>query len=301
MADKVLVKLPTGELVLRSLEDISVEELKYPKFCAGENDMGPCMAEMSASIVDGKPKKFYQAHHNKATHVIGCNYDKRPDESRFGHLDKRCRDVFSANLLKWMSKRRQNHKENDSGDDSSEVYSYDNEKGSSDNTKERTITRVGTPPSTPSILAEVLESQSLQDLFMEGYVRDFILDHRTINHYSKNGLPENRPVVVLMKKIASENVHLTDRKKWEYVFADCTYNARKNPDIGECLQFRVQDYSATKAITKMLKDLDDEYIVLFCEWIRDERNRNTYVAVDAAAGLVGHIKFAKCQIAKSNE
>ena len=212
-------------------------------------------------------------------------------------MDKRCADIAFKDLQARISKRCVEREVNPVDVPNEELNNKKTEGGNTGERIVRRIERVRALPSTPQSLAEVLEDLSTESSFCEGRVRDYVVDHRTIDYYQNFGIPSNRPIMVFAKKITRENQKIVDRTH-ELIFADCRYNAMQQPDIGDCLQYRIRDYKTREYLKDIFeqKKLNGCYLVFLCAWRKDLINPNTYIAVGETPGCIGYIKIDKCQI-----
>lgn len=289
--------LKDGVWQLKHISEVTESDSHCPIRCPGENDIRLCHADMGVSMQNGKPHYYYQLHHDGKVHIPGCNYNKRAEKTRISHIDTSCHDRDITDIFEGMRERQ--IEKNPTPPRGSE----DNENNQDQNgvVPEEEITKavekVKSPPSTVSKLADVFQKLSIRDIFAQGRVKDYVIDYRTVDYYREHGIPENRPMLVLLSTIKRRNMRISDPAKWELVFADCTYNPLKRENVGDCIQFRVRDFGARQELRARInkKKLTPHHLVLFCMWQRDPNNRNTYIAIRETAGVVGSIAVDQCQ------
>lgn len=302
MADIVQI-LINGEWTEKKIHEIQKELWGLPMRCCGKNDLGPCHAHMQLAFRGGKPYTFYQAHRNESVHVVGCEHDRRSKKSRIERFDMRCADLNSRDLLQKMSQRKEIKKRDPKGKTGGDGGDGDTDRETSEETRHREVEDVARRPSSPEGLAEVFEALPVRSPIMEGYVFDFVVDHRTLEYYRANGIPEDTPVLTLMKKTVAKHRYVEDPKQWEIILASCDYDASNDDESRACLRYRVREYHTRQKLMELMRKKDSEnyYLVMFGCWEKDSVNPNTYIAVGETEGVVGRIKIDKCQTPSTNE
>ena len=295
MANKVEVQLPNGESAERTSENISKEELNYPMRCCWKNKEGkPCHAPMvPVHLTKPHPHIAFRQKNGEKVHILNCDYDERREAETSTHLDYRALGSTSEDIWKGMCKKpkRNNGKgkkpvEPDGGSGGAEETS-----GGAEPTP-RPIQRKSALPTSPEALAALLLELPIDKPYANTYVRDLIMDQRTIERFRSEGIPENAYVLVLAKRLAVENRTFT-ANRYEFVLVDCMYDAAKEAKPYDCMQYRLNLFG--EARDEMFKFLrlkgDNTYIVIFSRWGRDPGNANTYIALDADVDHIGRIRL----------
>lgn len=295
MADEVEVKLPNGEWVKRTSENILEKELEYPMRCCWRNKDGkPCHAPMvPVHLSKPHPHIAFRQKNGEKVHILNCDYDERREAETSTHLDYRALGRTSEDIWKGMCKKpkRNNGKgkksvEPDGGSGGDEETS-----GGAEPTP-RPIQRKSAVPTSPEALVALLLELPIDKPYANTYVRDLIMDQRTIERFRSEGIPENAYVLVLAKRLVVEKRAPT-ANTYKFVFADCMYDATKDEKAHDCIQFGLNLFG--EARDEMFKFLklkgDNTYIVIFSRWKRDPANANTYFALDTDVDHIGRIRL----------
>lgn len=294
MADMVEVLLPNGERVVRTSDNISEEELDYPMRCPGKNRKGSvCHCPMSPvrKNLPYKHIEFRQAR-DEIVHIFGCEYDKRRDKQIISCLNYRAVNEMPQDIWKAMSKKHNPKGKNKGKPVDPNGEGGGNVEGGRQDPEAKPILRKSKLPGSPEALAGVLLSLNVDDLYANTYVRDLILDERTVERFRRDGISNDTYVLVFAKKLARENRTFT-ANDFEFVVADCLYDASKEAEPYNCMQFRLSLCGkAWKTMHKYCKLKDkNTYIVIFSRWTVDPDNKNVYIAVDADNDHIGRIRL----------
>lgn len=295
MAHIVEVRLPDGTWVVRTSGNISEEELKYPMRCCGKNKKGmPCHTPM-IPVHRNYPYKHieFRQLNDEVVHILGCPHDKRRDFEISSHLDYRALGDKTEDIWRAMMKNPTNPGNGKGKQTAQKDGDIDGFKTGGDrDSKSRRIVKKTKLPSSPEVFAEVLLSLDINAPYANTYVRNLIIDQRTVDQYRAEGIPEDKYLLVLAKKLTMKN-RTFSANKGEIVLVDCKYDFAKEADPIGCMQFRLSLHG--KAREHMFEYLklkgNNSYIVIFSRWKRDPENENTYFAIDADDDHIGRIRL----------
>ena len=292
MADRVEIQMPSGEWEERSSQNISEVELGYPMRCCWKNKEGkPCHTPMvSARRTKPYPHIIFRQKNSESIHILGCEYDKRRKSETVSHTDSRASDSTVEDIWKGMSKITRHDR--GKGKMRGSLGEESGEGGASGGAEPnpRPVRRKSRRPTTPESLTRLLMDLSVDNPYANTHVRDLIVDHRTVDSFRANGIPQNTYVLVLAKRLAPANRTFTPNDG-EIILVDCKYNASREAVPNGCMQFRLR--LSGKAKADMYKYLmhkeDNTYIIIFCCWKKDHDNANTYIAMDVDEDHIGII------------
>ena len=291
MAKIVEVQLPDGRWVIRTSDTISEEELNYPMRCCWINKKGqPCHAPMVAER--HMNRVHFRQKNGEKVHILGCVHDERRKKETITHLDRRAYGHEPIDVWKAMKTEKKRRAPQNGGDDTGggSIGGVDVPGGSEPNP--RLIQRRETLPKSPVMLAEVLLELSIDADFANTRVGDLIVDHRTINDFRRDGIPDGAFVLVLAKRLAVSNRTFVAPKD-EFVLVDCMYDASKEAIPYNYMQFRLNlTGDARDSMFKYLKlKGHNTFIVIFSRWKKDPDNMNTYIARDVDDDHIGRIRL----------
>lgn len=297
MADKIEIQLPNGEWEERTAETISEKEEYYPMRCCGKNKKGDlCHAPMGpVHLTKPCPHITFRQKNNERVHILNCEYDERRESEISTHLDYRALGSTSEDI--WKSMRKKQKRNNVKGKkpvDPDGGSGGDGETTGGAEPAPRPIRRKSVLPTSPEALTALLLDLPIDAPYANTYVRDLIIDRRTVDSYRANGIPQDKYVLVLAKRLASTN-RTFSAKKGEIVLVDCNYDASSNAMPKSCIQFRMSLYGKVKEdMFKYLKlKGDNTYITIFCKWEKDSENKNTYFAKNIDADHIGRVRLAE--------
>lgn len=294
MANIVEVQLPNGEWVIRTSENISEEELKYPMRCCWRNKDGkPCNAPMVPERrTTPYPHIHFRQKNGEKVHILGCVHDERRKKVTVSHLNRRAINREPIDLWKAMKTNKNNKGKKKNGGGSMGGPDGGGEEIGGAEPNQRPIQRKATLPKSPETLAEILLDLPIDAEFANTRVGALIVDHRTVDCFRCEGIPDDAYVLVLSKRLAQSNRTFV-ANKYEFVLVDCKYDASKEAEPHDCIQFRLNLFG--EARDDMFKYLklkgDNTYIVIFSRWEKDPDNTNTYFAIDADVDHIGRIRL----------
>lgn len=293
MADAVEVYLPNRVWVRRTTESISIAELGYPKRCCGKDSDGNwCHVPMiSVNKQNPYPHIVFRQKNNERYHIPGCIYNESRNKEIVCHCDWRAKDATSADLWKAMMNSKN---ERIGGGNKAPVETIDNDGTELGGVEKgvRSVEKKSILPSSPEKLAKMLSCLPIDRKYADANVYDLIVDRRTVMNYRKYGIPQDKYMLIIAKKLAREN-RTFDVSADEFVVVDCMYNASVRKSPHDCMQFRLKLIG--KAREKMYKYLrsegDGHSIVIFSRWEKDPNNDNTYIAKDADFDHIGETRL----------
>lgn len=279
MADRVEIQMEDGRWEERTLENITETESRCNMRCCGKDRKGrACHADMvPVSKTSGsKALKEFRQKNNLKPHICGCNMDKRNDYSRTSRIDMSAEGHTKEDL--WNAiKARGTRGAGGGGGPGGTTGGVGGASGGEVDVKGKPIKRVVKLPSSLQQLAEVLTNLPLEDFYADSYVRDLIMDSRTIDYHRRSDISDGSPMLVLAKKLHPDN-RIFEADKGEIILVDAGYDASLNKEPTKCLQFRIKAYGkAKKKIFKLLEQNNRAtYIAIFARLYKDNERDKTY-------------------------
>ena len=279
MADVVEIKNERGLWELRTIENITHDELKCEMRCCGRNRRGElCHATMTPvgfETVDGK-RKHFKRKSGTTPHICGCKFDESGDYTYVARVDTRAEGFTAEDLWKSIKKKPKGGK-GKGGGGGGPGGGVSGVPGGDKGRISKPIKKTLRLPNALMQYIEVLGNLRIEDHYADALVRDLIIDKRTVEYHRHKEIPEGKPIFILAKKLAFE-CRIFEADKYEYVLVDAGYDAAKEKEPTNCLQFRFKLHGeASKKFRNCLKLANrTTYIAMFARLYRDTEHDNTY-------------------------
>lgn len=279
MADRVEIQLEDGRWEERTRENIAETELRCNMRCCGKDNKGrACHAVMVpvSKTRGSKELKGFKQKNDLKPHICGCDKDERSDCSRVSRIDMRAEGHTKEDL--WNAIKDQGTRGTGGGGGYGGITGgVGGVPGGEVDEKNKPIKKVVQLPSSLQQLATVLTSLALEDYYADSYVRDLIIDSRTIDYHRGSDISDGSPMLVLAKNLHPDN-RIFEADKGEIILVDAGYDAILNKEPTKCLQFRIKVYGeAKKKIFNLLKQNNRAtYIAIFARLYKDSEHDKTY-------------------------
>ena len=196
MADRGFEVLEDGRMIEVEAKDLS-EDDKGKSFLCCDNPRGvPCLAKLTL-VVRAGGKKFFAAR-GQPGHKPFCQFNKSTEYRRLAHIDPTGAGDKPDTILDRFN--HENFKTHGVRHTSGDRTKEKNDPGEDYEEENRIIQRVPGRPNSLKELVLMLLSLSEEDYYAGVRVRDFLLDHRSIRGFRKNGLDEGQVAIAICAK-----------------------------------------------------------------------------------------------------
>lgn len=297
MANKALYRSKDGSFSevdgSSGISWLRMEAAKGNLFCSGLH--GTCGAQVEPFQTEHGI--FFRIQHNQK-HKYGCECDDTDAAKIVRNLDHVGRDVSPEDLFQKFS--RPKHEEGSEGKERSKGTSKGaDEKPDIDKDFEddMLIRRESRDPRNLKELCALLSKKDPEDTYAGVRVSDMFIGHRNIAEIRRNGIPEGRPIIILLRPVSrnrldSLNLKVPDQAivlgdAYSYVDHDeqliCiiqgTWAARKKIfGINDKKKEERKEGNTTKKRKKI--------IAIFGIWTKDPSNEGVYICEPINDGQV---------------
>lgn len=292
------------------LEDGSEEEIKIEDvtdamahdtyLCNGCG--GTCRVEMYA-VRNGKEPHFHTKRNQH--HASGCDNDHSIAAQIVRNLDHTGKDITAEDLFEKISKTKSEEggsgKKRGTGPKDDDVDGFDSDEDFDD---DRPINRKSRNPANLKEVCALLSRKDIDDTYAGVLVRDMFVDHRNIREIRKDGLPEEKPVIILLGQISLKRINslglivpdyaivlgdaysYADRDEQLICIIKCTMAARKKI-------FGIKDKKKEETKKKDNTKKEKKIIAIYGKWKKDPLNPGAYICekIDVNQVFLAEEKF----------
>lgn len=251
-----------------------------------------CKAPMSVAnhSLDGSPWYFREAKCVEAKHIEGCPYARHQKESYVSRCDQtgagHTKEDFLKRLFLGGAGRSKKPKPELTPNEHGIVEDGENGVAKMDIRPIKSRDKV---PNTVLRIGKLLESLEPEDMYMDQFVKDWIIDFNSLDHYLKNGIPSEGYYFVLATLVNPQSVGI-ERAESEWILADCRYQkgADKNEHIFYRLVLNEKEYARIQKFANSSRKY--RCCVLICaRWELEDDAVNQYVARNVTKRMVAFI------------